>query len=123
MCAMPPLRIKLFGPPKIELDSAGLDLDHRKTVAHLASLSATRETHPRDALAAFFWPEYGEARTYLRNNLWIIRKALGGWAESWLETELDLVGCKEGAPLWLDVAEFQRHLTVCRAHGHREQEV
>ncbi|HMN31111.1 MAG TPA: BTAD domain-containing putative transcriptional regulator, partial [Caldilineaceae bacterium] len=100
-----------------------MDLDHRKPVALLAYLAVTRQIHTRDALAALFWPEYGEARTYLRNNLWIIRKALGAWAEHWLEIEADMVGFKEGAPVWLDVAEVQRLLAACRTHGHPEQEV
>src|SRR3954452_13459937 len=120
---MPRLTIKLFGPPQIELDGVVLGLDHRKPVALLTYLAVTGQMHTRDALAALFWPEYGEARTYLRNNLWIVRKALGAWADTWLDIEHDLVGFKPGAPICLDVAEFQRLLTICRMHDHPMHEV
>jgi predicted ATPase/DNA-binding SARP family transcriptional activator len=114
------LVIKLFGPPRIELDGAPLDLDHHKPVALLAYLAVTGQIHTRDALATLLWPEYADARTYLRNNLWIIRRALGPVAARCLTVERETVGCQEAAPIWLDIAEFRRHLAVCRAHPHEE---
>lgn len=120
---MPRLTIKLFGPPQMELDGVALDLDHRKPIALLAYLAVTGQMHTRDALATLFWSDYSNARTYLRNNLWIIRKALGVWAETWLDIDHDLVGFKAGIPLWLDVTEFQKLLAPCATHAQSVQVV
>jgi len=115
---MPQLTLTLFGPPRIALDGTPLDLDHRKPVALLAYLALTQETHTRDALAALLWPEFANARTYLRNNLWILRKALGDGHANWLHIDRELVGVRNDAPLWLDVAQFRQHLATHQAHTH-----
>lgn len=69
--------------------------------------SGKRFAHERDCLF-----------DYLRNNLWSLRKALGLFADTWLAIERETVGFKAEAPIWLDVAEFQRQLAACRTHGH-----
>ncbi|MFN8492573.1 MAG: BTAD domain-containing putative transcriptional regulator [Caldilineaceae bacterium] len=119
---MPRLTLKLFGAPRLELDGVALTLDYRKALALLAYLAVTRQIHTRDALATLFWPEYAEARTYLRNSLWSLRKTLGGFADAWLDVERETIGFNANAPLWLDVAEFQRQLALCRTHGHAATE-
>src|SRR5689334_10315220 len=101
------LTIRLFGAPQIELDGTAVALGYRKALALLAYLAVTRQSHTRDTLAALFWPESSAARTYLRNNLWVIRKALGVLADTWLEAERELVGFKVDAAVWLDVTAFQ----------------
>ncbi len=117
------LTLKLFGAPRVELNGIALALDYRKAVALLAYLAVTRQIHTRDALATFFWPEFIEARTYLRNNLWHIRKILGVFANTWLEVDRETVGFKTNAPVWLDVAEFQHQLAMCQTHGNADTEV
>jgi predicted ATPase/DNA-binding SARP family transcriptional activator len=116
---MPQLVIKLFGPPRIELNGAALDLDHHKPLALLVYLAVTGQLHTREALAALLWPEFEQARTYLRNNLWIIRRALGSVASGCLEMKRETVSWKMDAPLWLDIGAFGHHLTLARTHEHR----
>ena len=51
------LSLFLFGPPRLELDSAPVELRRRKALALLAYLATTRQPHSRDALATLLWPE------------------------------------------------------------------
>ena len=105
------LRIRLFGPPQITLDGIRLDLKHRKPAALFAYLAIAGQVHSRDALAAFFWPEYAQARTYLRNNLSIIRQALGTTDQRWLQADRQTVALQVDEEVWLDVAAFQKLVT------------
>ena len=59
-----------------------IKLPRRKATALLAYPAVTGERQPRDALAAFLWPESDKTRAYayLRNTLWEINRTLGeGW--------------------------------------------
>lgn len=115
---MPQLTLTLFGPPQVELDGVPLHLDHRKPVALLTYLALTRTMHTRDALAALLWPDYANARTYLRNNLWIIRKALGAQWADWLHIDRNSVAVHTHAPLWIDVVVFQQQMDAVHSHHH-----
>ena len=65
---MPTLTVRLFGPPKIELDGVVVRPDHRKPLALLAYLAISAKPHSREALATLLWPDYPNARAYLRNS-------------------------------------------------------
>jgi len=115
------LTLRLFGPPRLELDGAPVETDRRKALALLAYLAVTKQSHSREALAALFWPDYDQSRAYayLRRTLWEINQAVG---EGWVLADRETVGLIQdadpstgsGRVLWLDVAEFQSLLAECR---------
>ncbi|MEM7128835.1 MAG: BTAD domain-containing putative transcriptional regulator [Chloroflexota bacterium] len=110
------LKITLFGPPRIELHGLSLDFKQRKPVTLLAYLAVTGQAHTRDALAAFFWPDYAQARTYLRNILSVLRQALNGSETTWLYTDRDTVMLRLDETCTVDVAAFRRLVTACQEH-------
>ena len=120
---MSSLTVRLFGSPQIELDGAVIHLDHRKPLALLIYLAVTAQPHTRDALATFFWPEYPNARAYLRNNLSIIRRALGDAHEHWVRIGRQTVEWQGADDAWIDVAMFEQHRLVVGAHGHPDGEL
>jgi serine/threonine protein kinase/DNA-binding SARP family transcriptional activator len=130
------LALYFLGSPRIELAGEETRISRRKSLALLAYLAVTGDSHTRDALATLLWPEQDQsrARNSLRGALVSLRKALG---EGWLEADRESVGLihhpepVEGAEpstgsgqgLWLDVAEFQNQLAACQAHGHSPDQV
>ena len=115
---MSALTAHLFGSPRIELDGAALDLKHRKPLALLAYLLVTGVPHERESLAAFLWPDYPNARSYLRNNLSIIRRALGKNHHHWIAIDRHVVAWRDTDNTWVDVCEFDRLLAASRSHDH-----
>lgn len=109
------LRLSFLGPPEVKIDHQPVTLPTRKSIALLAYLSVTGKPHPRDSLAALFWPELDQsrARASLRHALWTLGSA--GLA-NWLETEQELVRLKPGYDL--DVAAFQKKIARSQNHGH-----
>lgn len=85
------LTLRLFGPPRLELDGAPVETDRRKALALLAYLAVTKQSHSREALAALFWPDYDQSRAYayLRCTLWEINQAVG---EGWVLADRETVG-------------------------------
>src|SRR5262245_9112920 len=100
-------KIFLLGPPRIELDGVPVEIRHRKGLALLAYLAVTGEAQLRDTLATLLWPESSqrEARAALRNELWLLKEALG---ETWLDLSREAVALYRGPDLWLDVEQFQQ---------------
>ncbi len=111
------LKITLLGAPRVEIDGQAIDVERRKAVALLAYLAVTGQAHSRETLATLLWPDHDTARAlaYLRRTLWELHSSLG---EGWLVTEQDRVSLARPHAVWLDVAEFQRALAACSAHGH-----
>lgn len=105
---MSSLKLFLLGPPQIELDGTPLIIRRSKGLALLSYPAVSGEPQRRDTLATLLWPDSSQSRTrsYLRNELSLLNKALGG---VWLEIEGETIGLGPGA--WLDVAQFQRGLT------------
>jgi DNA-binding SARP family transcriptional activator len=114
---MPQLNLFLLGPPRLEREGRSVEVDTRKAIALMAYLAVSGESHSRDALATLLWPDYDQthARGALRRTLSALNKALAG---AWLEVDRETIGLNPSAPLWLDVAEFQRRLKSCRSHNH-----
>jgi len=114
------LRIRLFGPPRVEIDGVALHVDTRKAVALLAYLATSGTPHSRDALAALLWPEYDDARarSSLRRTLSVLHKALGG---RWLTIGRGTLGF-EPPGAWSDIGEFRDLLDQCNAHVHDSPE-
>jgi DNA-binding SARP family transcriptional activator len=119
------LSISLLGSYRVTLD--GLPLTAfatdkvRALLAYLAVESGTPQR--REALAAMLWPEYPEsaARTNLRQALYRLRCALGDRQASvpHLLVTAKEVQLNPGNSHCLDVAGFEAHLSVCRAHHPR----
>ncbi len=119
---MSELRLTALGHPRLFLDGDPVDINRRKAVALLIYLAATRRSHSREALAALFWPEQDESRSfaYLRQSLWTLRKALGN---HWMLAEGDTVALAPNDNFWFDVQHFRRLVADCRTHSHHPYEV
>ncbi len=115
------LRLALLGSPQIVVDGEEKILRERKAMAMLAYLAVERSAQSRDTLATLLWPESDQtrARANLRYLLWSLRKALGG---DWLITNGDQILLAVGDDVRVDVAAFQEHLSLWRAHSHSTDE-
>jgi predicted ATPase/DNA-binding SARP family transcriptional activator len=116
-----PLKLYLFGYPRLELEGQERSLETRKALALLAYLVIEDQPHSREALATMFWPELDSERAYhnLRRSLWTINKTLG---KDWLDSSRDTLVLNSDARVWTDVNAFQNHLSECERHGHRPEE-
>lgn len=114
---MTQLKLMLLGSPRMERDGQAVEVDTRKAIALMAYLAVTRQSHSRDALATLLWPDYDQAhaRAALRRTLSALNKALAG---DWLEVDRENIALNPDASIWVDVVDFQRHLSTCRSHGH-----
>jgi DNA-binding SARP family transcriptional activator/predicted ATPase len=115
---MPYLKLRLFGPPQVELDGMVVTLSTRKAMALLAYLAVSGRSCSRDALAALLWPESNSsrARGSLRKALSALNSEVGG---EWLAFTGDTVTFQQSPHVLLDVAQFNNHLATYRAHAHR----
>lgn len=112
---MPRLILRLFGPPRIELNNKPVATDRRKALALLLYLAVNGLAYSREALAALLWPDHDttHALSYLRRTLWEIGQAIG---DGWLLVERDTVGWRREARqhLWVDVHQFAACLEQSR---------
>jgi TolB-like protein/DNA-binding SARP family transcriptional activator/Tfp pilus assembly protein PilF len=115
---MPDLRIRLFGPPRIERDGTAVGLGRRKAVALAAYLAAAGGSHSRDAVAALLWPENdpASARAEMRRSLSLLTTTLG---RALIDADRTLVGFH--GEVWVDVARFRSLLAESGTHGHGRQ--
>src|SRR5713101_6051146 len=116
------LSLSLFGPPRIELAGAPINVDTRKAIALIAYLAVTRQQHGRDSLATLLWPENDQphARAALRRTLSALNRATRG---QWLDIERETLGLDFHAGISVDVHDFRNLLAVCATHGHTPGEV
>jgi len=107
------IKLYLFGAPRLERNGVTVELDTRKAIALLAYLTLTGQPRRRDTLAALLWPEQDQAsaRGALRRTLSPLNKALGGVG---LLADRETVWLDNSAPLWSDIAAFQRLLRAAR---------
>ena len=114
---MSQLVLHLLGSPRLEREGTPVGIQRRKVMALLIYLAVTGKSHPRDSLAALFWPENDQtsARAALRRTLSELQKILGGKR---ILVEQDSIGLEHTSDLWLDINEFHTCLTAYRAHGH-----
>jgi DNA-binding SARP family transcriptional activator len=92
---------------RLERGGKIVETDTRKAIALLAFLVVTGQNHPRDSLAAFFWPEldHSHARGALRRTLSSLKSAIGS---DTIESNRDLIGLASRVNLWSDVLEFRK---------------
>lgn len=109
------LQIRLLGQFDVRLDGKRVIIQTRVAQSLLAYLVLTAGTiHRREKLAGLFWPDATEekARTYLRQELWRIRKAIPSQEPSTsqdflLADQLTLTFNRQ-SDYWLDVAILER---------------
>ncbi|HET8569642.1 MAG TPA: BTAD domain-containing putative transcriptional regulator [Candidatus Limnocylindria bacterium] len=111
--AAPRLEVRLLGRFELRIVGRSVDLPSRPAQSLLAYLVLTAGTrHRRERLAALLWPDADEenARTYLRQALWRIRKAIPSEAADtpFLSADDLTVSFDPRASYRLDVAEFDR---------------
>jgi predicted ATPase/DNA-binding SARP family transcriptional activator len=102
------LEVRLVGTFDIKCEGKPVILSSRAAQSLFAYLILTAGTmHRREKLAGMLWPDESEqkARTYLRNELWRIRKTLPQTSkvEYFLADNLT-VGFNQSSVHWLDVA-------------------
>ena len=102
------LKIFLLGQFKLQANELLFELPTRPAQSLLAYLALNAGvTHRREKLACLLWPEANEtnARSYLRQALWRIRKSLEGASLAWEDylqlSNIDVSFC-EDANYWLD---------------------
>ncbi len=114
---MSPLKVYLFGSPRIEHSGESVGIQRRKTLGLFIYLVFTGQPHGRDILAALFWPDTDQsgARANLRRDISRLKKSLG---EESLLLEGDNVRWNPEFDSWVDVREFQAKLDEAAAHDH-----
>lgn len=117
---MSTLKLFVFGPPRLELNGATVDIQRRKALALLVYLAVSGQPHSRDSLATLFYPDSDQsrARAYLRRDLALLNTTLAG---AWLLADRETVELNSG--YWLDMAHFQQLLAACRQHDHPPESV
>jgi len=100
------LRIKLLGPPAIELGGRSIDFERRKGIAVLAYLVVNRRGAGRDTLAALLWPEMDREKSLagLRRALASINKTPVG---NYIEADRRMISLRRDNEIWSDIYEFE----------------
>jgi predicted ATPase/DNA-binding SARP family transcriptional activator len=108
---MTPIRLFVFGAPRLERNGEPVDLGLRKAMALCVYLAVTRQPHSRDTLATLFWPEQDqrEARASLRRTLHRLTSGIG---DDVIFTNADTVACAHEAAFWVDVADFEQRVSA-----------
>jgi DNA-binding SARP family transcriptional activator len=110
------LQVRLFGRVRIQSDDdTQLVIESKKALGLFCYLLLYRQRpHTRDMLAEMNWGENSSAhpKKYLRQAIWQIQSNLDASPESQCQAlliaEPDWVQLNPTAPLWLDVAEFEK---------------
>jgi DNA-binding SARP family transcriptional activator/muconolactone delta-isomerase len=121
------LRIFLIGQFKLQADDAPIELPSRPAQSLLAYLALhAGVVHRREKLAGLFWHDATEtnARSYLRQALWRIRKAFEAVSIPW-ENYLDItdisVSFRQESDHWLDTEAFLDMAMDGSVEGLQEQ--
>lgn len=106
--------IALLGPPEVRWEGRLVAFRTRKALALLAYLAVEGQAHPRDQLAALFWPggEPAQRRAMLRTTLQHLRRAL---PEPLVRAEGDTLAFVRGAELLLDIEQLGAAASLIRA--------
>ncbi|MCB0157702.1 MAG: tetratricopeptide repeat protein, partial [Caldilineaceae bacterium] len=110
------LTISLFGPPTVMVGEIKCQCEQRRPIALLALLAVEEKPFTRAQLATFFWPESPRNLAVLRNNLLLLRKALGNEWSTWVAMDRETVAWRKAPNTEVDVTAFATHLSRVRAH-------
>jgi DNA-binding SARP family transcriptional activator/predicted ATPase len=107
------LHVRLFGGFHITYDDKPVDIMHSMRMQSLLAYLILHRGTPqsRQYLAFTFWPDSSESQalTNLRQSLHHLRKAIPG-IDTYLHVDNRNIIWKNGTPLLMDVAEFERHI-------------
>jgi len=104
------LEVRLFGEFDVLRDSRRLTIPTRKAQALFAYLLLNAgKPHRRERLAGLLWPDSGEdnARSYLRHELWRLRKTLEADGETYLNTDDLTIAFNPHSAYSLDVQRLE----------------
>src|SRR5437016_1423518 len=113
---MEPLKIWLFGTPRLAHNGTPINIGRRKAIGLLAYLSLVNKPQSRDVIMALLWPELDQEHSgsALRSTLHSLTLQL---PEDCLEvTRQTLYLNSETA--WVDVGQFQSLQRQQRLHSH-----
>ena len=112
---MLPVKLYLFGTPRLEREGQAISIGRRKVIALLAYLAVSGRGQSRDHLLALLWPEFdnASARNNLRRDLSYLRKLLG---PEYIQSDHSQIGLNHSSGLWLDVTTFRQHMSAVTAH-------
>lgn len=103
------LTVRLLGPVELEWQRGLLELRGSSPAALLALLVLDPRPQGREQLAARLWPDAGDvSAAWLRQALWLLRRAFGRDAEAVFSVDADAVGLRADLPVHLDVRAFER---------------
>jgi DNA-binding SARP family transcriptional activator len=106
------LHARLFGPLRISFDARAVpDITGLKPRAVFAWLLMHPGLHPRESVAAHFWPDVLDtsARGSLRSALWVVRAALdAAGAAAYLVGDRESVGVDVSRPRDVDIESVDR---------------
>jgi predicted ATPase/DNA-binding SARP family transcriptional activator len=120
------LRIYLFGQPRFQFNGQSLKFAALpKTLPLCGYLLLHRgQSAARDSVAFTLWPDQTEsaARANLRRHLHDLRRVLpvDEAQPAWILSDADTLQWNPAAPLWLDVAEFERASATAAPAGLAE---
>ena len=108
---MSEMKLHLLGNLRLEQAGSTINIGRRKCQALLAYLAATGKRLTREYLSGLLWPdaEPVKASAYLRNALWVLNQTP---VKSYLELDHDLVAIIPEAGFWIDVVEFENHVSA-----------
>ncbi len=88
------LKLSFLGPPEIYYGNRPITFRTRKALALLIYLATETGQHPREKLAALFWPESdaSRGRGMLRTSLVHLREVMDGFEEAFLNIERQALG-------------------------------
>lgn len=103
---MDPIEVRLLGGIELKRHGRRIDLQTRSLQLLAYLLVKPGRSHPRERIAAELWPhaDQDNARAYLRNALWQIRKALGS---EFILSIRDSLSINTAVSLDLDVAKLE----------------
>ncbi len=116
------MRISLFGGVRIEGGMLPTQTRITTTISNLLAylILYRQRAHPRDVLASLLWSDYPQerARACLNTAVWRLRQVLeppgsqkGGYLQT---TSMGELSFNFQPDLWVDVAEFEKQVLVCR---------
>ncbi len=107
------LEIRLLGKFDIRLDSRAIEIASRPAQSLFTYLLVKPGPHRREKLAGLLWPNATEtnARAYLRQALWRVRRSLGAGGHGYILAD-DLTIAWSPVEYWLDVADLEREVAI-----------
>ncbi|CAG0935534.1 Putative HTH-type transcriptional regulator [Thermoflexales bacterium] len=109
------LELRLLGQFNLRFDGQPIEIPSRPAQSLLAYLVLKPGTaYRRERLAGLLWPDATDvnARSYLRQALWRIRKALEVTQRDYFLTDDLTIAFAADAEHWLDVAQLEREMTA-----------